>query len=71
MHYIFTIFVQQAEFMNLQTGFAYISFGVVLFVWEFLPTFIVVVFFRVQRPHIGDEVKIYENMSLMCRSEYL
>lgn len=45
----------QAEFMNLQTGFAYISFGVVLFVWEFLPTFIVVVFFRVQRPHIGDE----------------
>ena len=26
----------------------------VLFVWEFLPTFIVVVFFRVQRPNNSD-----------------
>ncbi len=36
--------------MNLNQGFAYVSFGIVLFVWEFLPTFIVVMFFRVQRP---------------------
>ena len=42
--------------MDLDQGFAYISFGIVLFVWEFLPTFIVVLFFRVHRPQTGDEV---------------
>lgn len=33
--------------------YGYVSFGVVLFVWEFLPTFFVVVFFRVKRPQQG------------------
>ncbi|XP_077993653.1 G protein-coupled receptor 137Ba-like isoform X2 [Glandiceps talaboti] len=39
----------QADAVDLE-GLKYITFGVVLFVWEFLPTFIVVVFFRVKRP---------------------
>ena len=30
-------------------GLRYLSFGVVLFIWEFLPTFIVVIFFRVRK----------------------
>ena len=34
-------------------NYGYLSFGVVLFVWEFLPTFFVVVFFRVKRPQQG------------------
>ncbi|XP_011482761.1 integral membrane protein GPR137C [Oryzias latipes] len=33
------------------SGEAYIIFGVILFFWELLPTSLVVVFFRVQRPH--------------------
>ncbi|XP_078351661.1 integral membrane protein GPR137B-like isoform X2 [Oculina patagonica] len=32
----------------------FITFGVVLIVWEVLPTFIVVWFFRVRRPNVGD-----------------
>lgn len=31
-------------------GFTYATFGVVLFIWEFLPTFVVVLFFRVRQP---------------------
>ncbi|XP_035234979.1 integral membrane protein GPR137C isoform X1 [Anguilla rostrata] len=33
------------------TGEAYIVFGIILFFWELLPTSLVVVFFRVQRPN--------------------
>ncbi|XP_022790322.1 integral membrane protein GPR137B-like [Stylophora pistillata] len=32
----------------------FITFGVVLIVWEVLPTFMVILFFRVRRPNIGD-----------------
>ena len=34
----------------------FITFGVVLIVWEVLPTFMVLWFFRVRRPQIGDMV---------------
>lgn len=34
--------------------YRFITFGVVLFVWEVLPTFMVLWFFRVRRPQIGD-----------------
>ncbi|XP_064601583.1 G protein-coupled receptor 137Ba-like [Liolophura sinensis] len=40
----------QADIFTLDRGYAFVSFGIVLFVWEVLPTFIVVVFFRVRRP---------------------
>ncbi|XP_037552664.1 integral membrane protein GPR137C [Nematolebias whitei] len=40
----------QADVFNV-SGEAYIVFGVILFFWELLPTSLVVVFFRVQRPH--------------------
>uniref|UniRef100_A0A1A8G825 G protein-coupled receptor 137c n=2 Tax=Nothobranchius korthausae TaxID=1143690 RepID=A0A1A8G825_9TELE len=33
------------------SGEAYIVFGIILFFWELLPTSLVVIFFRVQRPH--------------------
>ncbi|XP_052767268.1 G protein-coupled receptor 137Ba-like isoform X2 [Mya arenaria] len=38
----------QADFVQLDKGYAYASFAVVLFVWEILPMFIVIVFFRVR-----------------------
>ena len=34
----------------------FITFGVVLIVWEVLPTFMVVWFFRVRKPNVGDMV---------------
>ncbi|XP_074651222.1 G protein-coupled receptor 137Ba-like [Tubulanus polymorphus] len=40
----------QAELIDLDQGIAYVSFGAVLFIWEFLPTFLVVMYFRVQIP---------------------
>lgn len=40
----------QADIHELDKGYAYVSFGIVLFVWEFLPTFIIVIFFRVRKP---------------------
>lgn len=33
------------------SGKAYMVFGIVLFFWEFVPTTLLVVFFRVQRPN--------------------
>ena len=36
--------------------YKFITFGVVLIVWEVLPTFMVLWFFRVRRPKIGDMV---------------
>lgn len=38
----------QADLIQLK-GNHFLAFGVVLFVWEFLPTFVLVVFFRVKR----------------------
>ncbi|MED6289222.1 hypothetical protein CHARACLAT_000476 [Characodon lateralis] len=40
----------QADIQKI-SGEAYIVFGIILFFWELLPTSLVVVFFRVQRPH--------------------
>lgn len=37
--------------MHEISGEAYIVFGIILFFWELLPTSLVVVFFRVQRPN--------------------
>lgn len=36
---------------DVQEGEAYIIFGIILFFWELLPTSLVVVFFRVQKPN--------------------
>ncbi|KAH3851302.1 G protein-coupled receptor 137Ba-like [Dreissena polymorpha] len=38
----------QADFVLLDEGYAYASFAIVLFVWEILPMFIVILFFRVK-----------------------
>nr|XP_022333204.1 integral membrane protein GPR137B-like [Crassostrea virginica] len=40
----------QADLVDLEGGYAFIAFGIILFVWEFLPTLVIVVFFRVKRP---------------------
>ena len=40
----------QADFVNLNIGYAFLSFGIVLFVWEVLPMFIVIFLFRVRKP---------------------
>ncbi|KAL6115480.1 gpr137c [Pungitius sinensis] len=40
----------QAEVQEI-SGEAYVAFGIILFFWELLPTSLVVVFFRVQRPN--------------------
>ena len=59
-------YLLQADFTDLDQGFAYVSFGIVLFVWEFLPTFIVVLFFRVQRPKNVDVVSVPPTFYLLC-----
>ncbi|GFS02480.1 integral membrane protein GPR137B-like [Elysia marginata] len=38
---------------DLQHGLAYVSFGIVLFLWEVLPISMVVIFFRVKRLQVG------------------
>ena len=43
-------FTLQADVEKIR-GEAYIIFGIILFFWELLPTSLVVVFFRVQRPN--------------------
>ncbi|KAM9766696.1 LOW QUALITY PROTEIN: integral membrane protein GPR137C [Menidia menidia] len=40
----------QADVQEI-SGKAYVVFGIILFFWELLPTSLVVLFFRVQRPH--------------------
>jgi len=40
----------------------FITFGIVLIVWEVLPTFMFVWFFRVRRPNVGDMVS---NMTIV------
>ena len=57
----------------------FITFGVVLIVWEVLPTFMVILFFRVRRPNIGDMVCKTKHMFLClllvcihaCRESFL
>lgn len=45
-----TLILQQAD-LKCQLGDAgYVVFGVILFVWELLPTSLVVIFFRVRNP---------------------
>ncbi|XP_038078925.1 integral membrane protein GPR137B-like [Patiria miniata] len=39
----------QADMIQTLKGLRYLSFSIVLFIWEFLPTFIVVMFFRVRK----------------------
>lgn len=58
----------QADIHDLDKGYAYVSFGIVLFVWEFLPTFIIVIFFRVRKPPTSsiqsiDSVSSYSQSS--------
>lgn len=40
----------QADVQEI-SGEAYVVFGIILFFWELLPTSLVVLFFRVQRPN--------------------
>lgn len=46
----YSVFTLQADVQEI-SGEAYIVFGIILFFWELLPTSLVVVFFRVQRPN--------------------
>lgn len=54
-------FYFQADIHELDKGYAYVSFGIVLFVWEFLPTFIIVIFFRVRKPPTSTIVSLLLN----------
>lgn len=47
---IFSFSFQQADLKNQLGDAGYVVFGVVLFVWELLPTTLVVYFFRVRNP---------------------
>uniref|UniRef100_A0A4W4FPZ6 G protein-coupled receptor 137c n=1 Tax=Electrophorus electricus TaxID=8005 RepID=A0A4W4FPZ6_ELEEL len=49
------------------SGEAYVIFGIILFFWEFVPTALLVVFFRVQRPN-QNLVRVYL-ASLCTRSD--
>ena len=46
---------------------SYISFGIVLVLWELLPTFMIVWFFRVRRPQTGAMVSNIVETRLVTR----
>lgn len=48
--FVLFLCVLQADVQEI-SGEGYIVFGIILFFWELLPTSLVVVFFRVQRPN--------------------
>ncbi|KAH9519439.1 hypothetical protein Btru_002628 [Bulinus truncatus] len=48
---------------RLSESLAYVSFGLVLFVWEVLPISIVVIFFRVKRLHSGQVLTDFSTQS--------
>ncbi|XP_012937710.1 G protein-coupled receptor 137Ba [Aplysia californica] len=48
---------------GLSRGLAYVSFGIVLFVWEVLPISIVVLFFRVKRRHFEPVLTDFSTQS--------
>lgn len=48
---IIFLFVFQADLQSTLGDAGYIVFGVILFVWELLPTSLVVFFFRVRKPN--------------------
>lgn len=43
-------FILQADLKSTLGDAGYVVFGVILFVWELLPTSLVVFFFRVRKP---------------------
>lgn len=57
--------VSQADVQEI-SGEAYIVFGIILFFWELLPTSLVVVFFRVQRPN-QNLVKWHAKSTKCCK----
>uniref|UniRef100_A0A4W5JNX5 Uncharacterized protein n=1 Tax=Hucho hucho TaxID=62062 RepID=A0A4W5JNX5_9TELE len=50
-HPILSVVISQADLRSTLGDAGYIVFGVILFVWELLPTSLVVYFFRVRRPN--------------------
>ena len=47
----------QADLVDLNKGYNYVVYSLALLIWEILPTVIVTVFFRVQKPsNISTEV---------------
>lgn len=51
MLFFFRLFVFQADLQSTLGDAGYVVFGVILFVWELLPTSLVVFFFRVRQPN--------------------
>ncbi|KAK3093144.1 hypothetical protein FSP39_011777 [Pinctada imbricata] len=60
----------QAEMVDLQSGYAYVSFGIVLFIWEVLPTFVIVMFFRVRKPVTGSTLTDLSSHNQSSRSYF-
>lgn len=50
-YFLFVCFVFQADLQSTLGDAGYVVFGVILFVWELLPTSLVVFFFRVRQPN--------------------
>ena len=64
--------VGQNDVIELNTeNHAYVSFGMVLVVWELLPTFITIWFFRVRRPDGSLVSYWYFNQCYISRSRWL
>lgn len=61
-------FVFQADLQSTLGDAGYIVFGVILFVWELLPTSLVVFFFRVRQPDL-DRVSQESSQGLQDESE--
>lgn len=58
----------QADLRSSLGDGGYIVFGVILFVWELLPTSLVVFFFRVRRPP-QERVSLHANFGRTCESD--
>ncbi|XP_061163349.1 G protein-coupled receptor 137Ba-like [Saccostrea echinata] len=68
--YGWTNVTSQADLVDLDGGYAFLSFGIVLFIWEFLPTFVIVVFFRVRRPQTNAHLVDLSNHSQSSRQYF-
>lgn len=59
-----SFFVTQADLVGQDPTNVYVAFGVILFIWEFLPTFILIMFFRVRSPE-GTLVRV-KTVTIIC-----
>eukprot|EP00794_Sanderia_malayensis_P019954 gene19954-21908_t len=61
---------KQGSIEHSTNNYAFVSFGVVLFIWELLPTFTTVWLFRVRRPDTGVPSSVITSESFSSKSYF-